>query len=182
MTKRGLFLLILLSIAGCQSTPLPENRDEDVRDDASKVLDLVLAHWCKEGPYMRSVEDLDEAIILMRKNLPEGYRPRISGRRILIADYFIAKRSSYTQFIPQHRVLRLDGTIGMYDDKIVLREGEDNIGPNCLHIDKMEIRGDTGRIEISRNRRFNMGSNGGTYELKRTDSGWTFELTNCWQS
>jgi hypothetical protein len=177
-------LLLCVLILGCRATHVSQNHGVPVRDNISQMLDLVLSNWVKEGPDMRSIKELDEAIVLMRKNLPLGYQPQVAGRRILIADQFIAKRSSYAQIVE----LRMD-------DWVVLREGEvverllgldsspqAKIGPHCLQIDKVEVRGVTGRIKISQNRRFNLGSSGGTYLLKRTDSGWTLKLTEVWLS
>lgn len=148
-------------------------------DEVTHVLDMVLLDWLKQGPDMRTDRDMNQAIVLMRPNLPNGYYPKVTGRRILVADQFVAKRSSYKQIVNSYKqIVKLEqGTRW-----VVSTEGNDNIGPHCLQIGKIEIRGDTGRVEISQNRRFNLGGSGGLYVLTRTDIGWTVKLTEVWKS
>ena len=97
----------------------------------------------------------------MRKNLPEGYRPRVPGRRIVVADYFVPKQSSY-------EILERAQEPG----EVYLREGEDNIGPLCIHIEHVSMKDGVVSIKLAMNKRFNLGGSFAEYTAKRTPDGW----------
>ena len=148
------------SLLGCQvgaTTPQATIPPDELAD----ILDQVLSDWVRNGADVQRVDNDVEGIVLMRRNLPQGYRPRVPGRRIVVADYFVPKQSSY-------EILERAQKPG----EVYLREGEDNIGPLCIYIEGISIEDGVVTIQLAMNKRFNLGASSARYTAKRTPDGW----------
>jgi hypothetical protein len=144
------------------ATAKPPAPDATPRPEAHIVLDLVLADWLKTSPNLTGTDrplKPDEAIVLLRKNLPAGYEPKVAGRQILISD-----RS------------RKDGVKEPLTGKPSGAEKQApapaKLSPHVLQVDQVKVEGDKATVKVSDNRHHYLGASGATYQLDRTPRGW----------
>ena len=177
-------------------------RGEPTAEDreAGELIDTVLADWLRPKSKMPADRRPPAVVILLGKNLPPGYAPKVEGWTVLRAEeadpqqpppeltagnvrYRFDHHPSYpalrtgTRERTRERASTRGTTTQPTEQTTVEVEG-----PLVLVIDSLRIDGGAAVVQIAQNHHHNLGSSGAKYEAKRTAKGWECQAEEVWKS